>query len=393
MLVGGRRAHFVYACLIAALPALGGCASGPVRQAFSKDTAVAASFPGYENFRYWGDEAPPNMEERGKAIRAMWESRGDKARELSILAISGGGEDGAFGAGLLNGWSERGGRPQFDIVTGVSTGALAAPFAFMGPSYDRQLMEVYTKTGASQVFRKRIVAGILGAESMADTAPLLKTIQRYANASLLDAIGEEHRKGRRLLIGTTNIDFGRPVIWDIGAIATSELPNRLELFHKILLASSAIPGLFPPVQFETAANGVKVTELHVDGGVVNQVFAYPPELGLSRLTAGRRVSLYVLRNSKEKPDFQMTKASAFALGSRSTSVLIRTQGVGDLYRIYSTAKRDGLNFRLILIPADFSHKLEGPFDLAYMNALYKTGLDIGRAGVPWLTAPPGLDKS
>lgn len=391
MFAGGPKTVLV--CLIALLPALGGCASGPVREAFSQDAAVAATFPGYENIRYWGDEAPPNMEERAKTIRAAWDANGQKGRALNILAISGGAEDGAYGAGLLNGWSAKGDRPKFDMVTGISTGALAAPFAFMGPDYDRQLTEVYTKTDASQVFRKRVVAGLLGGESLADTGPLMKTIQRYADASLLDAIGEEHNKGRRLLIGTTNIDLGRPVIWDIGAVANSGLPNRVELFQKILLASAAIPGMFPPVKFETVANGKKVTELHVDGGVVNQVFAYPPELGLSRFTSGRRVNLYVIRNSKEKPDFQMTKASALSLGSRSTSVLIRTQGVGDLYRIYSTAKRDGLNFQLVLIPQDFSHKLEQPFDTAYMGALYRIGLEQGRTGVPWQNTPPGMGKS
>ncbi|BCJ90988.1 alpha/beta hydrolase [Terrihabitans soli] len=389
----GIGPHILVACVVAALPALGGCASGPVREAFSKDAAVAATFPGYENIRYWGDEAPPNMEERAKTIRAAWDANGSKTRSLSILAISGGAEDGAYGAGLLNGWSEKGDRPQFDMVTGISTGALAAPFAFMGPAYDRQLMEVYTKTDASQVFKKRVVAGLLGGESLADTGPLLKTIQRYANADLLAAIGEEHRKGRRLLIGTTNIDLGRPVIWDIGAIANSGLPNRVELFQKILLASAAIPGMFPPVKFETVADGRKVTELHVDGGVVNQVFAYPPELGLSRFIHGRKVNLYVIRNSKEKPDFQITKASALALGSRSTSVLIRTQGVGDLYRIYATSKRDGLNFQLVLIPAEFSHKLEQPFDTAYMGALYRFGLDRGRTGIPWQSTPPGMGRS
>jgi predicted acylesterase/phospholipase RssA len=388
MFGGARRGLFL--CLIALLPALGGCASGPVREAFTQDAAVSATFPGYENIRSWGDEAPPNMEERAKALRAAWDAQGNKNRPLSILAISGGAEDGAYGAGLLTGWSEKGDRPQFDMVTGISTGALSAPFAFMGRDYDRRLTEVYTKTDASQVFKKRVVSGLLGGASLADTGPLMKTIQRYADARLLDAIGEEHNKGRRLLIGTTNIDLGRPVIWDIGAIANSGLPNRVELFQKVLLASASIPGAFPPVEFETVANGTKITELHVDGGVVNQVFSYPPELGLSRFTAGRRVNLYVLRNSKAKPDFQITKANALALGGRSTSVLIRTQGVGDLYRIYATAKRDGLNFQLALIPQDFSHKLEGPFDTAYMGALYRLGLEQGRAGIPWLNTPPGM---
>jgi predicted acylesterase/phospholipase RssA len=366
------------------------CASGPAREAFTQDAALAASFPGYENIRYWGDEAPPDMDARVATRRTTMEQRADKPKVLSILAISGGGENGAYGAGLLNGWTEAGGRPEFEVVTGISTGALSAPFAFMGSAYDRQIKEVYTTTDASRVFRKSVLKGVLGGASLADSKPLQETIARYADENLLNAIGAEHLKGRRLLIGTTNIDLGRPVIWDIGALANSDLPDRLTLFRKILLASASIPGMFPPVEITAVANGRPVKELHVDGGVANQVFAYPPELKIARFGGGQTLRLYVIRNSKEKPDFQMTQANMYALGGRSTSVLIRNQGIGDLYRLYSTAKRDGLDFKLIMMPQDFNQKLEHPFDVAYMKALYQQGFETGRTKIAWLNAPPGL---
>jgi predicted acylesterase/phospholipase RssA len=372
------------------LLAVAGCVTAPPRDPITADIALAATYPGYENIRYWGDEAPRDVEARIAARKVGWQNRTDRPKTLNILAISGGGENGAFGAGLLNGWTETGKRPEFEVVTGISTGALSAPFAFMGPAYDRQLMEVYTTTDASKVFKKTFLAGALGGSSFTDSTPLQKTIESYATADLLNKIAAEHIKGRRLLIGTTNIDFGRPVIWDIGALANSDLPDRLQLFRKILLASASIPGVFPPVEFTTVSNGRQVKELHVDGGVANQVFAYPPEMKMSRFTEGRTATLYVIRNSKEKPDFEVTKASAFALGGRSTSVLVRTQGLGDLYRMASAAKRDGLNFRVIMIPQDFDFKIQHPFDVAYMKAVYQRGLEIGRAGVPWLSAPPGM---
>jgi predicted acylesterase/phospholipase RssA len=385
-IVQRRRVYAFLPCVLA----IAGCVTAPKREPVTAAVALAATFPGYENIRYWGDEAPRDVEARIAARRVLWEQRADKPKTLNILAISGGGENGAFGAGILNGWTATGKRPEFEVVTGISTGALSAPFAFMGPAYDRQIKEVYTTTDASKIFKRTLLSGALGGQSFADSTPLQKTIESYATADLLSKIGAEHAKGRRLLIGTTNIDFGRPVIWDIGAIANSDLPDRLQLFRKILLASASIPGVFPPVEFTTVSNGKQVKELHVDGGVSNQVFAYPPEMKLSRLTQGRTATLYIIRNAKEKPDFEVTKASAFALGGRSTSVLVGTQGVGDLYRMSATAKRDGLNFRLIMMPQDFVFKHAHPFDVAYMSALYDRGVAIGQAGVPWLSSPPGM---
>ena len=387
------------ALLVLAL-VLVGCVSGPPRADIDENLALSASVVGYKDIkdiRSWGDEAPANLEERIALRKAQVRERyrgGSGPGTLSILAVSGGGENGAFGAGLLNGWSESGTRPEFELVTGISTGALIAPFAFLGPTYDQQMKEIYTTIGPAQVFRRRVIAGVLGGSALADPEPLAKTIARYANQDMLDKIAAEHRRGRRLLIGTTNLDLGRPVIWDIGEIANSGQPDRLELFQKILLASASIPGAFPPVRIEVTAAGKIFDELHVDGGVANQVFAYPPEMRLARFGSqvrGKRLKLYIIRNSTARPEFAVVKPRLFSIGARSTFTLIKMQGVGDLYRLYMTARRDGLDYNLALIPDSFDVKLEHPFDTAYMQALFQVGDEMGRSGISWQKGPPGFD--
>jgi hypothetical protein len=372
---------------------MSGCVGAPDRASISEQAALVAVLPGYENARFWGDEAPPDLEVRIAERRALMRQRSDAPQTLSLLAISGGGENGAFGAGLLNGWTESGTRPEFEVVTGISTGALTAPFAFLGSAYDDELKAIYTTTDRSQVFRRRIIRGLLGGSSLTDSTPLVRTIERYATEELLDEIAAEHSRGRRLFIGTTNLDLGRPVIWDVGAIANSGRPDRLALFRKILLASASIPGAFPPVEFSTTSNGAALNELHVDGGVANQVFAYPPDVQLSRFTGSRRASLYIIRNSKERPEFTVVQPGLFAIGGRSTSVLVRTQGIGDLYRLYLASERDSVDYNLIMMPDSFDHVLEHPFDTAYMGALFQVGYDVGKSRVQWRKAPPGLETA
>ena len=195
---------------------------------------------------------------------------------VDFLALSGGSDDGAFGAGLLIGWTAAGTRPEFKLVTGVSTGALIAPFAFLGPSRDAQLREVYTAIGPKDVFSRRDLASLPWDDALSDTRPLYKLISRYADEGMMADIAREYRRGRLLLIGTTNLDVMRPVIWNIGAIAASGKPGALELIRHILLASASVPALFPPVLIEVEQGGPRFQEMHVDGGAVAQLFLYPP---------------------------------------------------------------------------------------------------------------------
>ncbi|MGO4728300.1 MULTISPECIES: patatin-like phospholipase family protein [unclassified Inquilinus] len=311
----------------------------------------------------------------------------------SYLAVSGGGENGAFGAGLLVGWTKTGTRPEFKVVTGVSTGALTAPFAFLGPAYDDRLAGIYTSITAAEVLESRGFLAALTDDAMADTAPLRRTIAKYVTPDLLAAIAREHEKGRILLIGTTDLDAQRGVIWNIGKIAASGDPGALELVRSILVASAAIPGAFPPVMIDVTADGQPYQEMHVDGGATAQVFIYPPSLKIGELAkkAGivRRRDVYVIRNARLDADWADVRRSTLSIAGRAISSLIQTQGVGDLYRIYTVSQRDGVGFHLAYIPSSFDVKLETPFDQTYMRALFDLGLKLGAQGYPWQTRPPG----
>ena len=199
----------------------------------------------------------------------------------NFLAISGGGDDGAFGAGLLVGWSARGDRPSFDVVTGVSTGSLSAPFAFLGPAYDARLKGVYSQTSATDVFTPRPpLISAVASEALFDSAPLRKMITSYVDEAMVRSIAEEYAKGRLLFILTTNLDQGRPVIWNIGAIAASNSPVARDLIIDVLLASASIPAIFPPVMIDVTVNGHRFQEMHVDGGSFAQAFLYPHSFSL-----------------------------------------------------------------------------------------------------------------
>jgi len=310
----------------------------------------------------------------------------------SYLAVSGGGEDGAFGAGLLIGWTETGTRPEFKVVTGVSTGALTAPFAFLGPAYDRQLEEIYTTLTAANVLETRGYLAAIFDDAMADTAPLRRTIAKYMTEDLLAAIAREHAKGRILLIGTTNLDLRRGVIWNIGKIAASGDPGALELVRTILVASAAIPGAFPPVMFDVTVDGQPYQEMHVDGGASAQVFVYPPSLKIAEaakeLGIERQRDVYVIRNARLDAEWADVKRDTMSIAGRAISSLIQTQGVGDLYRIYAVSQRDRVGFHLAYVPSSFDVKLVEPFDPTYMRALFELGHTLGAQGYPWLEQPP-----
>ena len=185
----------------------------------------------------------------------------------------GGGANGAFGAGLLKGWTESGTRPAFKLVTGISTGALIAPFAFLGSGYDATLEDFYTTITTKDIYRERSYFAILfDPSSMTDTTPLQKIVAKQVDENVLAAVAQAHRQGRRLFIGTTNMEAGKLVIWDMGAIAASGKPGALELFRKVMLASAAIPVAFPPVFIPVKAAGKEYEEMHVDGGTAAQVF-------------------------------------------------------------------------------------------------------------------------
>jgi len=311
-----------------------------------------------------------------------------------FLAISGGGDDGAFGSGLLVGWTEAGDRPQFDVVTGVSTGSLIAPFAFLGTAYDPQLREVYTTISSDDIYINRGLLGGIFSDALSDTTPLSNTISRFFDAAMMAAIAAEYEKGRLLLIGTTNLDAEQPVIWNIGAIAASGDPGALELIRKVLRASSAVPGFFQPVMIDVTLNGQTYQELHVDGGAIAQMFLYPSNIALGRL-AQREREAFLIRNAREGSNWVNVQRRTLSVGGRAISVMIRASGANDLARIYFVTQRDGVDYNLAYIDSDFTvpHPTAN-FDQAYMNALFDYGYQKARRGYPWRKTPPllmGLD--
>ena len=366
---------------------LAGCGTPPRLDALPANAGVV-SFLRITNARFDGDD--------GEALKQeIWQSLTREWPRLSndMLALSGGGEDGAFGAGLLVGWSEHGDRPQFKIVTGTSTGALAAPFAFLGSEYDEALKKIYTETHANEVVAsKRSLLSAVNNDAMMDNGPLTHSIAKNLDLKILERIASEYEKGRLLLIATTNLDTGRLVIWNVGAIAASSHPRRLELVRRIMLASAAIPGLFPPVMIDVLLDQAKHQEMHVDGGTVSQVFLYPPSLRLGHILQrddAPRPTAYIIRNGRATPPPENVERKTLAIAGRAIETMITSNGVGDLYRIYTTTQRDHIDFNLALIGDDFKLPHTTPFDRSYMAELFAHGLRLGRAGYPWQKVPPG----
>ena len=320
-----------------------------------------------------------------------------KSVPANYLSISGGGDNGAFGAGLLVGWTARGDRPTFDLVTGVSTGALIAPFAYLGPAYDEVLRSVYTEVRPEDIFLEQGLWGALFGESLGDSTPLFGLISKYIDADLLKKIADEYtRTNRWLLVASTNLDTGTPVIWNLGKLAQVGTPEALNLFRRILLASAAIPGVFPPVMIDVVAGGKPYQEMHVDGGATMSVFLYPSALGAaaraqSILPNSKERKAYIIRNARIDAEWKETERKTLSIMGRAVSQLIQSQGYGDLYRIFQTTQRDHVEFNLAYIGPDFNYPHEREFDREYMNALYQYGFNLGKAGYPWAHVPPGYN--
>lgn len=322
----------------------------------------------------------------------------DLPPQMNILAVSGGGENGAFGAGLLCGWTEAGGRPSFQAVTGVSTGALTAPFAYLGPAYDAQLRAVYTGIKPADVLESRsLIMGALFSDAMADNSPLYQTISRYITPEMQAAIAKSYAEGRLLWIGTTDLDAQVPVVWNIGAIAASNHPRALDTIRRVLLASAAVPGAFPPTMIDVTVNGAAYQEMHVDGGAFAQVFLYPTSLTRlrrERMRQGKRVpdvEAYVIRNARLDPDWAAVDRRTLGIAERAITTMISVSGQNDIRRIYTTTQADGVGYNLAYIGSDFTMVLPEPFHPGYMRALFDFGFQKARHGYDWAKQPPGYN--
>jgi len=380
------------ACVATAL--LGACASPSRLPAVPPGLQNQAVVPNLADIRYRAPDFGRMQDDLVLTVqreRAALDARGERGPlpPISFLAISGGGANGAFGAGLLVGWTQHGDRPEFNLVTGVSTGALIAPFAFLGPKYDTQLKRLYTEVTDKDILNLRGISAALFDDALADNLPLQKLVEANITPQLLEAIAEESAKGRTLLVATTDLDADRSVLWNITLMAESRHPQALALIRKILVASAAIPGELPPLMLDVEAAGHAYQEMHVDGGATQQVFVLPAKFLLGKV-AQRDRTLYVIRNSRLSVASVQVERNTLSIARRAISSLIHTQGVGDLYQIAAIAKRDRGHFRLAYIPDSFVQPAPDDFDRDYMNALFLVAYQLGRDGYPWAKEPPGF---
>lgn len=379
---------------------LAGCLGERQFPAPPSDRYTLAKIPGFPNARFWGDVPPPRAAEElallsqqiGQRIRD--EGKQPNGGRIDILVLSGGGSDGAYGAGLLNGWTARGDRPEFGLVTGISTGALIAPYAFVGKRFDPELERFYTNTKTEDVLVLTLFKTLTGqALGLADNAGFVAAVDQGLTPQLIRDIAAEHRKGRRLWVGTTNLDAQRPVIWNISAIAATGRPEARELIRDVLVASASIPGAFSPQLIEVEIDGQRFTEMHVDGGVSRQLFLYPIELDLGEYTDRgpnqmRPGTIYVIRNTLLDPTYEGVPPRVLEITARSVSTLIKYSGVADVEIIRAQALDDGFGLKLTAVPPEFTAKETELFDPAYMRALYDVGYGLMVDGNPWTEAVP-----
>ncbi len=343
------------------------------RPEFTLADEAAARLPGMPaDVRFWGDSVA-DFQHALPAEPGPW------------LILSTGGEEGAYGAGFLNGWAATGSRPQFSVVTGMSTGALMATYVFAGGKYDEELHQVYTTISATDVFEVATTP-----ESLTDTWPLGKTIEKYVTPDMLAAVAAEYQKGRRLFVLTTNLDAGRPTVWNMGAIAAQGGDAALKLFRQVLLAAASVEGMFPPVYITVEANGRQFQEMHGDGGATGPLY-FGPE---AYLTPGAPVrfpstGLYAIFNGKLSTEFYLPSRTTAGILGRSIGIALKAGGRLQLALAGLAAHKAGMPFSVTYVDEGFDQVGRGIFDPKYMKALYDYGLAQGRSDNRFHKGPPG----
>ena len=376
------RCHFIdrrfYA--MAALLILAGCSSLP-RTPYTAADATSSRVLDLSELRRYADEPASAFLKTQVRLRTG---------RVTYLALSGGGADGAYGAGILNGWTASGTRPEFSVVSGVSTGALIAPFAFLGSGYDKTLREVYTSGIAESLLGTPSIVRALFGSGLFGNTRLRELVARYVGQDMLAAIAAEAAKGRKLLIVTTNLDTQRTVIWDMGRIAAIATPQALRLFRDVIAASASIPVVFPPMLIEAEAHGYRFQEMHVDGGVTAPVLTLPEAFLLRNgpLTQGLRMNIYVLINNKVERDFLLVPNNTIDIAARTSASVENTQTRSVLYETYNFARSNNLGFSLTYIDKDFPSPRSSDFETSYMRSLFLYGYDKAKTGNFWSTAPP-----
>ena len=379
------RLSFNSVAMIVLLYVISGCAMQS-RPAFTEKDQRAAEIAGISGVRFWGDGSADEFGSAGPMPKPPIRSG-----RVIYLALSGGGSGGAFGAGILTGWTAAGTRPKFDVVSGVSTGALTAPFAFLGSSYDHVLVDLYTSGVAETLVERRPIIALLGA-GLWNPAPLRRLVERYVTTDMLREIATEYSKGRRLFVVTTNLDAQRTVVWDMGAIAASGRERALELFRSVLLASASVPLMLPPVMIDATANGKRFQEMHSDGGAATQVFTAPESLLASAHVdpplKPAKIELFIILNNAIDPEFSVVENSTFSVAGRAYSTLIKSHARATINATYGLTQRAGIRFNLAYLDEAVPYSMSDPFNTTYMRRLFAIGYEKALSSKAWKRTPP-----
>ena len=372
---GARLIGFlVLACSLA----LGACTSLP-RTPYTAAEASTSRVLDIDGLRRYADEP---------VTKFSFEKDTSTATK-SYLALSGGGADGAYGVGVLNGWTTARTRPTFSVVSGVSTGGLIAPFAYLGSQYDDTLRELYTSGIAESLLSDPSIMRVLFGSGLFGNTRLRELVARYVGPEIMAQVARENAKGRKLLVVTTDLDTQRTAIWDMGKIAAVGTPEALKLFRDVMAASASIPLVFPPILIEAEGQGRRFQEMHVDGGVTAPVLTLPEALlSQDRLPGNARMNIYILVNKKIERNFELVSNSTIDVASRSLSSITQSQTRSIIFSTYDFAKRNNLGFHLSYIARDYPAPPSEGFDTAYMRALYQYGYEKAASGQAWTSTLP-----
>lgn len=385
-LSGKRKPYRAFALTLAILVSLtvSGCVT-TARVAYTARDAAVAYIDGFENIRAYVDASRASLGDQAQWVPLT------SAKTLNILCLSGGGSGGAFTVGVLSAWSDKQTRPVFDVVTGVSTGALIAPYAFLGSTYDTELSELYTGGQAKELIDARWMGtGLLGT-SILKGERLRQMISKYITNGVLQQIAAEHRRGRRLFVLTTNLDSQRGVVWNMGAIASSGQPEALTLFRDVLIASASIPGVFPAVTIKAKSGSKQIEELHSDGGASTQFLGLPEAVLASPIKSNfptkQRLNIYVVVNNALIPEFATTNNSTISVAGRSYATMVKSQTKQALLALYNHSQRTGSRLRIASIDQQIPYKMLDPFNTDYMRAVFADGYSQTVVGKVWKETP------
>jgi len=374
--------------IITFLLTLSGCAH--IRHAVPENLVGTAIVIGIPDIRHYTDK-PISLFMRQSLVDSFkdegkLEYLVDGIKTYPMLLIGGGVSNSAYGIGLLNGWAKEGSRPVFKIVTGYSSGSIIAVATFSGKDYEDRLAKLFLSISTKDVIRQKNILNILFGNSLYSSVLFAKKIDDLVDEGLMARIAQEHAKGRRLYVGTTDLDAQGFVIWDMGALASIGGPDSLKLFRKIILASCSFPATLPPVYFQVEADGRRFDEMHADGGVVGGIF-YINQL-IENL--GFRTRLYVLNCCYMSPHSRQVEDNLTAITSRLIETHTAAKMAGDTFKLYAFAKEKGWDYNLAYIPEDFMPNQNEMFDKQEMRRLFKRGYDDAVKGYKWHKAPPGL---